>query len=80
MRIELIRDMFMWTSIINMGLLLWWWLIFVLAHDFVYRMHTKWFRIPADNFDAIHYTGMMYFKLFIFAANIVPYAVLFIVA
>ena len=76
----IMRQILMWSAIINLGLLLCWWLFFALAHDFLYRMHTKWFRIPAEQFDAIHYTGMMYFKLFILVTNIVPYGVLLIIS
>lgn len=50
-----------------------------LAHDFVYRVHGRWYKLPAERFDAIHYTGMLYFKIGIFMFNIVPYCALRIV-
>jgi len=74
-----IRNALLWCFAINTGLLLWWFLFIALAHDWVYRMHTRWFNIPVEKFDAIHYTGMMVFKLFIFAFNLVPCLALLIV-
>ena len=75
----MIREALLWCSIINIGLLLWWWLFFTLAHDWVYRFHGKWFKLSADKFDAIHYAGMAFFKICIFVFNIVPYFALRIV-
>ena len=79
MTIEQIRDVLAWCSVINIGLLLWWFLMFALAHDFVYRLHGKWFRLTVERFDAIHYAGMAFFKIGIFLLNIVPYLALRIV-
>ena len=76
MTTELVRAVLGWSAIINIGLLLWWWLWFMLAHDWVYRIHTKWFKIPVERFDAIHYSGMAFFKICIFVFNIVPYLAL----
>ncbi|MHC4140014.1 MAG: DUF6868 family protein [Planctomycetota bacterium] len=63
----------------NMGLLLYWFLFIMFAHDWVYRVHSKWFKIPVENFDTVHYAGMMYFKIAIFVFIIVPYFALCIV-
>jgi hypothetical protein len=79
MTVEVLRGFFGWCAVINMGLLLWWALILWLAHDFVYRVHGRWYKLPAERFDAIHYTGMLYFKIGIFMFNIVPYCALRIV-
>jgi len=79
MTIEVIRAALGWCSIINMGLLLWWFLIFTFAHDWVYRFHGKWFKLPVETFDAIHYAGISFFKIAVFVFNIVPYFVLRIV-
>ena len=79
MTLELTRSMLAWCSVINIGLLLWWYLFFILAHDWVYRMHSKWFNIPVDRFDTLHYAGMGLFKMGIFLFNLVPYLALRIV-
>ncbi len=79
MTFDLVRDTLLWCFIINMGILVWWFLFFALAHDWVYQFHGKWFKLSVDKFDAIHYAGMAFFKICIFLFNIVPYFALRIV-
>lgn len=79
MEIELIKDFLLWCAVINMGLLLWWFLFFAFAHDWMYRLHSKWFNLSPDKFDSIHYAGMALFKIGIFLFNLVPYFALSIV-
>jgi hypothetical protein len=79
MTIDLVRNAFMWCSIINMGLLLWWFLFITLAHDWVYQIHGKWFKLSVERFDTIHYAGIVFFKIAIFIFNIIPYIALLIV-
>ena len=79
MTIDMVRDALLWCFIINMGLLFWWFLIFTLAHDWIYRVHGKWFKLSVEKFDAIHYAIMGFFKISIFVFNIVPYFALLIV-
>jgi hypothetical protein len=79
MTVEIIRNFLAWCSIINVGVLIYWWLFFTLAHGFVYRIQGKWFKLSVEKFDAIHYTGMAFFKMSIILFNIVPYIALRIV-
>jgi hypothetical protein len=79
MTIDMVRDTLLWCFIINTGLLLWWFMFFTLAHDWIYKFHGKWFKLTVDKFDAIHYAGMSFFKICIFLFNIVPYFALRIV-
>lgn len=51
--------------------------VYCVAHDWMYRVHSRWFKIPAYKFDTIQYAGMMYFKIAVFI--IVPYFALCIV-
>jgi len=79
MTIDIVRGALGWCSVINIGILLWWFLFFALAHDWVYRIHSKWFKVSVEKFDAIHYAGMAFFKICIFVFNIVPYFALQII-
>ncbi len=79
MTIDLVRDALLWCFIINIGILLWWFLFIALAHDWVYQFHGKWYKLSVEKFDAIQYTGMAFFKICIFLFNIVPYFALCIV-
>ena len=73
MTFETIRSVFAWCSVINIGLLLWWLVFYVLARDWMYQLHCKWFKISEERFDTIHYAGMAIFKIGIFLFNLVPY-------
>lgn len=76
MTINIIRDALGWCAVINLGLLLWWFLAFTLAHDWMHRFHGRWFKLSAEHFDAIHYLGMAVFKIGILLFNLVPYLAL----
>lgn len=58
MTIDQVRELLGWCAVMNLGLLLWWFLFFALVHDLVYRLHGKWFKLSVERFDAIHYAGM----------------------
>ncbi len=79
MTIEITRDVLAWCSVINVGILLFWWVWFMLAHDFMYQLHGKWFKLSVERFDAIHYSLMGFFKVGIILFNLVPYFALRIV-
>ena len=79
MTIDVVRSFLGWCSVINMGLLLYWFLFIMFAHDWVYRVHSRWYKISIDKFDTVHYAGMICFKIVIFVFNIVPYFALCIV-
>ena len=79
MNIEITRDVLLWCTVINYGVLLLWFLIFIFAHDWMHRLHGRWFRLTVEQFDAIHYTGMTIYKIGIILFNLVPYLALLIV-
>ncbi len=78
MSIEITRNFLLWCTVINYGILLVWFLVFVFAHDWILR-HGRWFRLSSDQFDAIHYAGMSIFKIGIILFNLVPFIVLCII-
>jgi hypothetical protein len=77
---ELLREILIWCAVVNYGILLWWFLVFVYAHGWMHRLHTRWFRISAEQFDAIHYTAMAFYKIGILLFIVVPYIALYIVS
>jgi len=68
-----------WCIVINFGVLLYWFLFLRFAHDWVYQMQSRWFRISETRFDEIHYTAFAYYKLSVFIFVVVPYLALKIV-
>ncbi len=79
MTLETIRAVLAWCSLINLGLLLYWFLFITLAHDWTYRFHCKWFKLSEEKFDAIHYSGIVLFKIGIILFNLIPYLAMRIV-
>ena len=79
MNIETLRDALLWCAVINYGVLLVWFLFFILARAFMHRLHGRWFRLSSEQFDIIHYGGMAIYKLGIILFNLVPYVALRIV-
>ena len=65
-----------WMTVVNFGLLLYWWGMIAFAHDWVYKMHSRWFKISQSDFDNAQYKLMGMFKLLFFIFNLVPYLVL----
>jgi len=80
MNMEMLRCFFLWCLIINVALLLNWFAFFSLAHDWLFRLHGRWFKITVERFDKVHYFGMAIFKIMIFVFNLAPYIALSIVS
>ena len=80
MSIEELRAFFGWCSIINIGILLVWFVEFVLMRDWIYKIHTKWYKLSDERFDAIHYGAIAVYKLAVIVFNVIPYIALRIIA
>ncbi len=76
MNIDMVRRALLWCAVINYGILLIWFLLFILAHDWMYLLHSRWFHLSVDQFDMLHYAGMAIFKIGILLFNLVPYIAL----
>ncbi|MFI3217607.1 MAG: hypothetical protein QX189_00555 [Methylococcales bacterium] len=79
MTIEILSAVLGWSTIINMSILTLWFFLLIFVHDWLYQLHSKWFKLPAENFDTIHYAGMAFYKISIFLFNLVPFLALHIV-
>ena len=76
MNIEIVRNGLLWCAVINYGILLVWFLFFMLAHDFMYMFHGRLFHLSVEQFDMLHYAGMAIYKVGIILLNLVPYIAL----
>jgi hypothetical protein len=65
-----------WCTVINLGLLLYWILALVFAHDWVFWVHSSAVEISKESFAEINYAMMGYFKLAVILFNVTPYLVL----
>ena len=77
--VDMVREFFMWCSIINVGLLLISWLFFWTGSEWIYRTHSKWFRISQEQFHAIWYSILAFYKISVLLFCIVPYIAILIV-
>jgi hypothetical protein len=76
MTADTLRRTLLWCAVINYGILVIWFVVFVLAHGWMYELHSRWFRISIEQFDSIHYAGMAIYKVGILLFNLVPFLAL----
>jgi hypothetical protein len=67
-----LKDVLLWCVGINYAVLLVWFGVFACAHDWLYGLHGRWFKIPSETFDATHYAGMAAYKIGILLFFLVP--------
>ena len=67
-----ILHFFIWSTLINFALVIIWLGVFVFAHDWLYRMHSRWFKFPVETFDTINYVGICIYEIGILLFNLVP--------
>ena len=67
-----VRQILIWSLVVNYVVLLVWFAAIALAHDFVYRLHSRWFHLSRESFDAIHYGGMAAYKIGTLLLNVAP--------
>ena len=71
-----LKDVLLWCVCLNYAVLFIWFGVFVLAHDWMYGMHGRWFKLSVETFDAIHYAGLAVYKIGILLLNLVPWVAL----
>ena len=49
MSIEFTRDVLLWSAVLNYGILLVWFLVFVFMHDSLRHLYGRWFRLLTGN-------------------------------
>ena len=79
MIIQTLTTFFMWCTIINAGLLVFWTVIYMSAPDLVYRTQSKFFPIPRETFDVVFYSFIAVFKIVVLVFVVVPYVALLII-
>jgi len=52
-----------WGAAINYVILLVWFGAFVLAHEWLYRLHSRWFALSRAAFDTLNYGGVAIYKI-----------------
>jgi len=65
-----------WCSLIYIILFSIWALFFMVGRNWLYKLHNKWFAMPIERFNVIHYVLMGIFKIILIVFFLVPYLVL----
>jgi len=73
-----IKEVLLWCVGINYVVMLIWFGVFVFAHDWIYRLHTRWFKLSVETFDALHYAGLSIYKIGVILLNLVPLIALYL--
>jgi hypothetical protein len=79
MTIDIARSVLLWCTAINFGVVLVWFLLFALPHEWLYRYWARWFRLTAEQFDAINFAGIVFYELGILLFNLTPFVAMCIV-
>jgi hypothetical protein len=74
-----IKSFLLWCVGLNYAVLFIWFGVFVLAHDRMYEIHTRWFNLSVETFDTVHYSGLAVYKVGIILLNLVPLVALYLV-
>jgi hypothetical protein len=74
-----IKELLLYSLAFNYVILLIWFGVFSLGHDWMYRLHSRWFNLSAETFDALHYGSMAVYKIGILMLNIAPLVALWLV-
>jgi len=74
------KEILLWCVGINYGVMLVWFGVFVYAHDWMYRLHTRWFKLSVETFDTLHYAGLSIYKIGVILLNLVPLVALYLSA
>ena len=78
--IEVLKKFFLWMTIINFGLLSFYFIFFLLCRGFIYRLHGAWFKMTEEKLNSTLYKTLAFYKIIVIAFNLVPYIVLVIIS
>lgn len=79
MDIQTLTSFFMWCSIINIGILIFLALIYMLVPNLAYQLQSKFIPISRETFDIVFYSFMGFFKVIVLVFNVVPWIALLII-
>jgi hypothetical protein len=79
MNVETLKAVLLWCAIINYAIVLLWGVLVMLAPGLLHWPR-RWFRMSAEQFDAINYAGILLYKIAVLLFNLVPYVALLIVS
>ena len=79
MTIQNLTNFFMWCSIINGTIFIFWVTIYTLFPNLVYKTQGIWFSGSKETFNTIMYVFLGVFKVFFLVFNLTPYLALLMI-
>ena len=76
MTLEIGKSFFMWCTILNYAILIFWCLVFKLGHHWHYGLTKRWFAVSEEEYDKLNFRGVAIYKVAILLLNLVPYIAL----
>jgi hypothetical protein len=71
--LEMLAGILIRSFLLGLGLMLLWFLFYLVLPDWTYEMNTKWFNIGRHEFDLINYCGIGFVKMCILLFFLFPY-------
>ena len=78
MDMQTLTSFFMWCTIINGGLLIFWVLATMAIPKLVYKTQVAFFPMSRENFNMVFYLFLGIYKIFFIVFNVIPFIVLMI--
>lgn len=78
MNVAILREFFMWYTIINLGLFIWAAIMCATCKSFIQRVHGKIFDLPPQTINAILYGFLGVYKIVFIVFVLVPWIALVI--
>jgi len=78
MDLTTLQTFFGWCTLLHMGLLIYASIMLVVLSNWVYKVHSKWFPMPRETYNAVVYAFLGVYKLMIFVFALVPWVALLI--
>jgi hypothetical protein len=79
MTLEILQQVLGWTAVINLGLMMFSWIVIMLAGEWAYSVHNRMLPIERPVWNQMMFNTFAYFKISTFVFFVGPYLALCIV-
>ena len=76
MNLEMLKQFFMWCTVINLGLFIWMAVMCIGCRSFICRVHGKMFGLSEDTINAMLYGFLGFYKIVFIVFVLVPWLAL----
>jgi hypothetical protein len=76
MNIAQLREALLYSTVIHFGLLALWGMLFLLLHNWLYRLAARAFSLSVEQFEAINLGRILLYKMGVLLFSLVPYLAL----